>query len=160
MQRPCHEFVKGRAPNVWASPESTKLTQMARRLTLGLLTALLAAFTLAVVAAPRAGAATDVNYGLTDDAWLMNGPGTVEDRVAELNAIGEQVVRSSLHWDQIAKTKTAEPTNPADGAYDWTADDAVLDALHSAGINVLLQIVGTPRWANGGKSSNYAPVSA
>jgi hypothetical protein len=136
------------------------LTQMARRTTLGLLPALLTAFMLAAVTAPRAGAATDVDYGLTDDAWLLNGPGTVEDRVSELNAIGVHIVRFSLHWDQIAKTKPTTSADPTDSAYDWTADDSVLDALHSAGIDVLLQIVGTPRWANGGRSPNYAPVSA
>jgi hypothetical protein len=133
---------------------------MARRIPLGLLPALLAVFVLAAFAAPRAGAATDVDYGLTDDAWLLNGPGTVQDRVSELNTIGVHVVRFSLHWDQIAKTKPATSTDPADPAYDWAADDTVLDELHSAGIDVLLQIVGAPKWANGGKPSNYAPLSA
>jgi hypothetical protein len=136
------------------------LTQMTRRIVFGLLPVLLAAFLLAAVAAPRAGAASHVDYGLTDDAWLLNGPGTVQDRVSELNTIGVHIVRFSLRWDQIAKTKPATATDPADPAYDWTADDTVLDALHSAGIDVLLQLVGAPSWANGGKPSNYAPVSA
>lgn len=133
---------------------------MTRRIVLGLLPALLAAFVLAAVAAPHAAASSRVNYGLTDDAWLMNGPGTVDDRVAELNTLGVHVVRFSLRWDQIAKTQPAASSDPTDPAYDWTADDAVIDALHSAGIDVLLQLVGTPRWANGGKPSNYAPTSA
>jgi len=136
------------------------LSQMTRRIAFGLLPGLLAAFVLAAVAVPRAGAATDVDYGLTDDAWLANGPGTVQDRVSELNAIGVHVVRFSLHWDQIAKTKPTASTDPADPAYDWAADDTVLEALHSAGIDVLLQLVGAPKWANGGNPSNYAPVSA
>jgi hypothetical protein len=133
---------------------------MTRRIVFGLLPALLAAFVLAAVAVPRAGAAADIDYGLTDDAWLANGPGTVQDRVAELNAIGVHVVRFSLHWDKIAPTKPTTATDPTDAAYDWSTDDTVLDALHSAGIDVLLQLVGAPKWANGGNPANYAPLSA
>ncbi len=36
----------------------------------------------------------------------------------------------------------------------------MLDALHSAHITVVLQLVGTPSWANGGKGPNYAPTSS
>lgn len=113
----------------------------------------------ALVAAPQAPAATGVKFGLTDDAWLASGPGSVDARVAKLQSIGVRVVRFSIHWDQVARTKPATPTDPTDVAYDWSSTDPVLTALHSAGIDVVLQLVGTPGWANGGRSSNWAPTS-
>ena len=38
--------------------------------------------------------------------------------------------------------------------------DEVLDALHSRGIDVVLQLDGAPAWSNGGKPSNYVPTRA
>jgi hypothetical protein len=120
----------------------------------------LCALAAASAAAPRANAATGVAYGLTDDAWLESGPGAVDDRVAQLRAIGVQVVRFTLHWNEIAPTRPATSTDPEDPAYDWSGAQPVLDALHASGIDVLLQLVGSPRWANGGKPANYVPVSS
>jgi Cellulase (glycosyl hydrolase family 5) len=109
---------------------------------------------------PAAGAAPGVEYGLTDDAWLANGPGTVEERVTTLQQLGVGIVRYTLRWDQIASTRPAAATDPQDPAYAWSTPDDVLDTLHAHGLDVVLQIVGTPSWANGGKPSNYLPASA
>jgi hypothetical protein len=122
--------------------------------------AVLAAIAGAGAVAAPATAAPGISYGLTDDAWLANGPGTVDDRVETLRHIGVHVVRYTLRWDQIAATRPATATDPQDPAYDWSAADPVLDALHAAGIDVVVQLLGTPSWANGGKPSNYAPTSA
>jgi hypothetical protein len=69
------------------------------------------------------------------------------------------VVRFSLHWDAIAKSRPAAPSDPEDASYDWSAVDPVLDGLHQRGIEVVAQLMGTPSWANGGKPANYAPTS-
>ncbi len=126
--------------------------------------ACLAALTVTVLiglaAPPRAAAAANVEYGLTDDAWLLDGSGTLESKLARLDALGVRVVRFTLRWDQIASSKPGSPTDPSDAAYDWTADDAVLDGLRAHGIDVVLQLVGAPTWANGGLPANYAPSSA
>jgi Cellulase (glycosyl hydrolase family 5) len=112
-------------------------------------------------AAPGTAAASPgVAYGLTDDAWLASGPGSVDDRVTTLAGLGVQVVRFTVRWDQVAPTEPADPTNPQDPAYDWSTPNDVLGALHAHGIDVVLQIVGTPQWSNGGKPSNYLPTSA
>jgi hypothetical protein len=117
---------------------------------------------LAVVGATTHGAraASGVEYGLTDDAWLAHGPGSVDDRVARLQQLGVRVVRFSLHWDQIAPDEPTAPADPQDPAYDWTDSDTVLDALHSAGLDVVVQLVGVPSWANGGRPPNDLPRSA
>jgi hypothetical protein len=120
----------------------------------------LAAIVLTLAVAPHASAATGVKFGLTDDAWLVNGPGTLDSRLAKLDVLGVRVVRFTLRWDQIAHTKPTLPTDPADAAYDWSAADPVLDGLRQHGIEVVLQLVGTPAWANGGKASNYVPTSS
>lgn len=124
------------------------------------LLATLLACLVALVAVGQASAAPSVKYGLTDDAWLASGPGSVAARVAKLQSLGVRVVRFSVHWDLVARTKPATPADPTDTAYDWSTTDPVLDALHTAGIDVVLQLVGTPRWANGGRPNNYAPTSA
>jgi hypothetical protein len=119
----------------------------------------LAAIVLSLLLAPQALAAPGVKYGLTDDAWLLHGPGTVDARVSRLDILGVRVVRYTLRWDQIARTRPTAPGDPSDTAYDWSSADPVLDSLHEHGIEVVLQIVGAPSWANGGKPSNYAPSS-
>jgi hypothetical protein len=124
------------------------------------LVVLVAAFVLAAVASPHASAASGVRYGLTDDAWLKNGPGTLDDRLATLDRLGVRVVRYSIRWNIVATSRPAVASDPADPAYDWSDEDDVLDGLHAHGIDVLVQLVGTPRWANGGKPPNWAPVSA
>jgi hypothetical protein len=124
-----------------------------------LLTIVALAFAAATASAPNAAAAPGVRFGITDDAWLQDGPGLLSQRVATLSSLGVKIVRYTLNWNQIA---TAQPTNaadPADPAYDWSDEDAVINALHARGVTVVLQLLGTPSWANGGKPSNYAPTS-
>ena len=120
---------------------------------------ILAACLVALVGAQQATAAPGLKYGLTDDAWLATGPGSLPSRVAKLKTLGVRVVRFSVRWDQVARTKPTTPTDPSDTAYDWSTADPVLDALRSAGIDVVVQLVGTPSWANGRHASNYAPTS-
>jgi hypothetical protein len=120
---------------------------------------LLLAVTAALVTAPRSSAAPDVKFGLTDDAWLENGRGTLDARLAQLDALGVRVVRFTLRWNQIARTRLTAPTDPTDSAYDWSKTDPVLEGLHDHGIDVVLQLLGTPSWANGRKPANYAPTS-
>jgi hypothetical protein len=128
---------------------------------LALLAALVAVLAAATgfVAAP-AGATTSVKYGITDDAWLQSGPGTLDARLARLHALGVKVVRFTLNWNLIARAKPQSPTDPEDASYDWSKADPVLTGLRAHGITVVLQLNGTPTWANGGRSANYAPKSA
>jgi hypothetical protein len=112
------------------------------------------------VAPATATSAPGTAYGLTDDAWLASGPGTVENRVATLDGLGVQVVRFTVRWDEVAPTEPTVPTDPDDPAYDWSTPSSVLDALHAKGIDVVLQLNGAPSWSNGGKPSNCLPTSA
>ena len=110
----------------------------------------LAAVVLVVaVAAGAVQAAPRVVYGIQDDAWIEYGSGTVEQRVATLQRLGLDLVRVTVRWDVV------EPTQ---GTFDWTHADAVLEPLEAAGVNALVTLYGTPRWANGGRAANVAPL--
>jgi len=112
-----------------------------------------------LAAATPAAAAPSVRYGLKDDAWLMHGPGTLSGRVARLQELGVQIVRFSLPWNDVAADRPTNAVDPADPAYDWSRTDPVLVAIRSAGIDVILDIVGAPGWTNGGRPPAYAPKS-
>jgi hypothetical protein len=118
-----------------------------------------AALAAALAVPHHAAASPGVKYGLTDDAWLTNGPGSLESRLATLDTLGVRIVRYTLNWNQIAPTKPAAATDAEDPAYRWDAAGPVIEGLRAHGIEVLLQLVGTPAWANGGKPSNDAPTS-
>jgi hypothetical protein len=121
---------------------------------------LLVAIVLTLATAPHASAAPGVKFGLTDDAWLVNGSGTLDQRLTKVDDLGVRVVRFTLRWDQIAQTQPTVPADPSDAAYDWSSTDPVLAGLREHDIEVVLQLAGTPGWANGGKGSNYVPTSS
>jgi hypothetical protein len=72
--------------------------------------------------------------------------------------LGDQLYEDSLHWSAIAGRRPAHPRDPNDPAYVWPAEvtSAVARARHYK-MQVALQIIGSPRWANGGKSARWAP---
>ena len=120
----------------------------------GVLIAVAATLAAAVPASASAGA----QFGIQDDAWLMYGPGSLEQRVATLDRLGAGVVRFTLRWDQIAPTQPASPSDPDDPAYRWNVFGDVLDELHARGLPVLVTLYGSPRWANGGGGPNALPT--
>jgi hypothetical protein len=72
--------------------------------------------------------------------------------------LGVTVYQTSLLWSSIAPTRPGHPRDPADRAYRWPAEiDRVIAEARSHGIDVLLMLHGSPRWANGGRSPEYAP---
>lgn len=106
---------------------------------------------LAGVQAPAASASGSIRFGIQDDAWLTHGPGTLEERLDRLETLGVDLVRFNLHWNEI------EPTQ---GSPDWAESDAVLRGLRQRKIAALVGLVGSPKWANGGRAPNFAPRAA
>jgi hypothetical protein len=107
----------------------------------------------------RADASPYAQYGIQDDAWLLGGPGTFEERLEQVKKLGVDVVRINVRWDSVAAAKPVKPTNHLDPAYSWDAPDALLLGLRRHGIAPVVTLVGTPRWANGGRAPNWAPTS-
>lgn len=100
-----------------------------------------------------------VLYGVSDDAWLLHGPGTLESRLSEFTRLGVDVVRFTIRWDHVARERPESPREHADRAYDWDEVDAVLRGLRRHSIDPVVTLYGTPGWANGGRSANWAPSS-
>jgi hypothetical protein len=124
----------------------------ARTLVLALLLALAAC-----VPASSAHASSGVRYGIQDDAWLEFGQGTLAQRLATFKRLGVPLVRFTLHWNEVARQRPADPTSPRDPAYDWRRSDRILRGLRHYGLTPVLTLVGTPAWANGGRPPNFAP---
>jgi hypothetical protein len=108
-------------------------------------------------AAAPAQAAPGIQYGVQDDAWLLYGPGSLDSRLGTLEHLGVDIVRFYLRWDQVAQRRPANARNHADPAYAWNGTDAVLQGLRRHRIEALVTLLGTPGWANGGRTFNWAP---
>ena len=91
-----------------------------------------------------------VRYGLQDDAWLVYGPGTLDDRIAELDRIGIDLVRFTINWHEVEKVR---------GKRSWGSADSVLQGLRKHGIAPVVTLYGAPRWSNRGRAPNWAPTS-
>lgn len=75
--------------------------------------------------------------------------------------LGVTIYQTSLQWFAIAPTRPADPRDPGDPAYNWPADlDGVVAEASGHGMEVLLMLFGSPPWANGGRSPEWAPESS
>lgn len=72
--------------------------------------------------------------------------------------LGVEIYQMALRWNEVAPTKPAHQGDPDDPAYRWPAgvDDAIREA-RKHGMRVLLMIIGSPPWANGGKEWRWSP---
>jgi len=72
--------------------------------------------------------------------------------------LGVGVWQTDLSWAQVAQRRPAHPRDPADPAYAWPpALGAAIADAGGHGIGVSLLVMGTPAWANGGRSWQWAP---
>jgi hypothetical protein len=72
--------------------------------------------------------------------------------------LGVGIYEEDLDWFRVAAHRPHNPRSPNDPAYVWPAGltQAVSEAKRYH-IQVALQIIGSPSWANGGKPWNWAP---
>jgi hypothetical protein len=72
--------------------------------------------------------------------------------------LGADVFQYQLQWNELAPTRPANPRNPNDPAYQWSPEyQYAIDEAAARGLKVAFLIKGSPPWANGGKSWNWAP---
>jgi hypothetical protein len=72
--------------------------------------------------------------------------------------LGIGVYQDVLRWNLIARRAPLNSRDPHDPRYVWPRE--VIRAIGEANrykIPVALEIIGTPRWANGGRRPNWAP---
>ena len=71
------------------------------------------------------------------------------ERLEDASRAGSSVVRVSVSWQGVARTRPAAPRDPADPAYQWAAVDATVAAVQARGLTVLLSLDRAPTWAEG-----------
>jgi hypothetical protein len=122
----------------------------AARLTLLVLTALLA------VGAATASAAPRMPIGFFDDPTFR----WSSDRVQNLqraSADGASIVHTTASWAGIASARPASPTDGDDPAYKLADLDELVQQASATGMRVMIDITATPKWANGNASPNHMP---
>jgi hypothetical protein len=110
------------------------------------------------LAVPAAGASPHMLTGIYDEGatFFDNAAPTF----ARYKALRTQVLRVNLYWGGklgVSKYRPFDGADPRDASYDWSLYDRVITFAGAYGIKVLLSVTGTPRWANGGQSSNRPP---
>lgn len=74
--------------------------------------------------------------------------------------LGVGIWQTQARWDQIAPLgRPAQPTDPDDPEYRWPRymEQAIAEA-ERYGMEVTIQLIGTPPWANGGRDWIWAPT--
>jgi hypothetical protein len=107
-------------------------------------------------AAGSASAAERMWIGFHDDPSLRFGV----DRQTELDAVrgaNATIVRTLVEWRYVAPRRPANAANPFDRAYRFDDLDELVRSTQARGMEVLMTIWGTPKWANGGKGPQFLP---
>src|SRR5487761_1161796 len=72
--------------------------------------------------------------------------------------LGVSIYEVALSWNSVAPTRPRKLTNPRDPAYQWPAE--IQQAISQAKrfhMQVMVQIIGVPPWANGSHPWNWVP---
>ena len=109
---------------------------------------------------PAASAQRHMLVGLQDDALTVYGNPTFAFPL--LRQLRVQIIRINLicggaQYGVANTRRPAHPQDPADPAYDWTLYDRAIRYAAQNHIQVLLTILFTPKWANGGGARNIPP---
>ena len=113
----------------------------------------------ALLALPAAAvrAATHMPIGFYDDAsfrWSDERSTNIE----EAAAAGASVIHTTASWPQIAPKRPARASNGNDPQYRLGDLDELVANASQNGMRVMININGTPKWANGGKTPNHMPT--
>jgi hypothetical protein len=106
--------------------------------------------------ANAASAAPRMPIGFFDDYSFRWSPDVTKNLLAAQKA-GASVIHVTADWSQIAATKPGVPRNGNDPAYVIADLDALVETAPRYGIQLMINISGAPKWANGGKPPNHPP---
>ena len=104
---------------------------------------------------PAAQAKRGMLIGMQDDSMTLFGNPDFTFRT--LKQLRVQIVRVNLNWNLVAKRRPAHPQDPSDPAYNWDVYDRAVRYASQNGMQVMMTILFTPSWANGGKPRNVPP---
>jgi len=110
----------------------------------------------AAVLVPAAAAADRMWVGFQDDPMFRWDPQRTEamDRARGNEA---RIVRTVVDWSRVAPDKPASPADSFDPAYNFQDIDELVQNAQQRGMEVLITLWGTPKWANGGQAPQVAP---
>lgn len=108
---------------------------------------------LAFAAAPAQAAPSRFDVGITDPAEPGFGEQDIPGAYDAVAAAGVRLTRLPMAWSNVARSRPADPTNPADPAYNWADFDWRVQAARARGLEPLLSLYATPGWAK--TSSTY-----
>jgi hypothetical protein len=97
---------------------------------------------LLAAAAPAQGATRELRVGFFDHVFMSGDRDAWLDRA---QASGSQVTKMDIGW--VARTRPANPRDPADPAYSWANADAAVAAAAARGQRVLISFCCAPAWA-------------
>jgi Glycosyl hydrolase catalytic core len=115
-----------------------------------------AALAVALSSMSASAAPSRLTIGIYDEGVTLYGkPAAVFPVYRSLHV---KVSRLNLHWALVARRKPINALDPNDPAYDWSLYDRAALSASRYGIQLLLSIIDTPGWANGGAGKNRAPT--
>jgi hypothetical protein len=114
---------------------------------------------IALLAAPAATvhAALKMPIGFFDDPTFRWSPNRAEN-LREASNAGGSIIHTTASWAGLAPTKPANAANGDDPAYKLNDLDELVYQSGFYGQRVMIDINGTPKWANGGKAPNVMPT--
>jgi hypothetical protein len=98
-------------------------------------------------------ASTHMLVGIYDEGVTLYGQPALTYPV--FKSLHAQVIRLNLHWATIAQSRPINPVDPNDAAYNWGPYDQAVQYASQYGLQVLLSIIDTPGWANGGAGRTH-----
>ena len=118
--------------------------------------ALLALIALLVAPVATVHAAQKMSIGFFDDPSFRWSP-TRAENLRQASVAGASVIHTTASWAGIAPTKPGNAANGDDPAYKLADLDELVFQSGLYGLRVMIDINGTPKWANGGKAPNVMP---
>ncbi len=95
--------------------------------------------------------------GFHDDPVLRYGPDRL-DALDQVRGANATIVRTLVEWRSVAPTRPVRAANAFDPSYRFADLDEFVRNAQQRGMEVLMTIWGTPRWANGGKGPQFLPT--
>lgn len=75
--------------------------------------------------------------------------------------LGVGIFETQARWDAIALKRPRKPSDWRDPAYLWPEYlDDIINEADRYGIEVMIQLIGAPKWANGGNKWTHPPQRA
>ena len=119
--------------------------------------ALLALTAFLMIGAATASAQPRMPIGFFDDPTFRWSADRM-DNLQRASADGASIIHTTASWAALAPTRPADASNGDDPAYRLADLDELVQRSSSFGMRVMINITGTPKWANGNKAPNVMPT--